>query len=642
MSLLNELQTRLGGWGFVWAWLLGFGLVVYLGLSGGGYDSVVSGEAGIAIWWILLLGVLVGALPRRRPGGAALVSLGLLAAFAAWTTLSLRWTESSEKTATEAAMVITLLGVFGLAILSRGRKGAGQMVGAVAAGIAVIALVALLARLHPSFFPAAAEAGRFLESSRERLSYPLDYWNALGALIGIGLPLILHFSSSSRSTAVKALAGAAMPAMILALFLTLSRGGIAGAVLALAIYMLLADDRLPKALSLAIGGAGGGVLIFLISRRDEIEHGFTGPLARSQGNEMLWIAVVVCLLAGAAHAALAYGRRPRWAHVSRDQTLVACGAALLIVIVAFLAAGGPHRVSHAWTEFKKPSGETNRGTSRLGSAGGENRYQLWSSAVREFDSKPLTGTGSNTFQLWWTRDSDVSAAILDTHSLYLQTLGELGIVGLALLAVFIALATYCGVIRAVRSGPGGRRSVLAAAVAGSTVLWTTSLNDWDWKIPVVPVAALLLLAVAITAGDPEEESDPALSLPLRGAVVVVSLLALVAIAIPLAGTTLLRQSQDEAREGDTSAALEDARSAQNVQPGAASPRTQEALLLEEEGQLGAAAEAALAATEREPTNWRTWLLLSRIEAQRERPGPALAYYRKARSLNPLSPIFSSS
>jgi Flp pilus assembly protein TadD len=109
--------------------------------------------------------------------------------------------------------------------------------------------------------------------------------------------------------------------------------------------------------------------------------------------------------------------------------------------------------------------------------------------------------------------------------------------------------------------------------------------------------------------------------------------------VPLAATSFVRQSQEEASEGDVAAALSDARSAQNVEPFAATPHLQEALVLEEAGALTPAAVAARAATERESTNWRTWVVLSRIEARRGRAAPAVAAYRKARSLNPRSELF---
>ena len=45
------------------------------------------------------------------------------------------------------------------------------------------------------------------------------------------------------------------------------------------------------------------------------------------------------------------------------------------------------------------------------------------------------------------------------------------------------------------------------------------------------------------------------------------------------------------------------------------------------------------ATEREPTNWRPWLLLARVEAERGRVQAALRDFRKARSLRPHSAFF---
>lgn len=252
--------ARRADWGAVAIWLLGFGLVSYLGLKGGGYDPLVHDPIGIAVWWILLVTVLAGALPRLRLGPLAWVALALLVAFVAWTALSLAWTESPDKTSADLARVLGYLGFFALAVLSRSRRDAGQLIGAVAAAIALVAVVGLLSRLHPAWFPNAAQTGKFLEDS-ERLSFPLNYWNGLGALIAIGLPLALHAATTARSLVLKALAAAALPAMMLTLFLTLSRGGVAAALLAVAVFLALSPDRVPKALTLALAGAGGAVLI---------------------------------------------------------------------------------------------------------------------------------------------------------------------------------------------------------------------------------------------------------------------------------------------------------------------------------------------------------------------------------------------
>ena len=71
--------------------------------------------------------------------------------------------------------------------------------------------------------------------------------------------------------------------------------------------------------------------------------------------------------------------------------------------------------------------------------------------MRENTTKPLTGTGSGTFEFWWARDGDTDETVRDTHSLYLQTLGELGIVGFALI---VGLPRRD---RRRRSPPGARR-----------------------------------------------------------------------------------------------------------------------------------------------------------------------------------------
>src|SRR6187399_2912833 len=85
------------------AWLLPILLIVYLGMHNGGFDPIERDQVGIAVWWIVLVGTVVGILPVAGGTRYGRAMLGLLFAFALWNALSFIWTESAEQTATEVA-----------------------------------------------------------------------------------------------------------------------------------------------------------------------------------------------------------------------------------------------------------------------------------------------------------------------------------------------------------------------------------------------------------------------------------------------------------------------------------------------------------------------------------------------------------
>src|SRR3954466_5733595 len=166
----SRIGPALGGW------LLPFMLVLYLALKGGGYDEVIRGEVGIAIWWVVLLGALVGVLPVARISRAGWIGLGLLGAFFLWTTLGITWSGDSERSVAEVARLAMYAGVLALSLSVQGRDGLRRMVQGLTAGIAVVAALALLSRLHPAWFP-HNDLPEFIPDARSRLNYPLNYWN---------------------------------------------------------------------------------------------------------------------------------------------------------------------------------------------------------------------------------------------------------------------------------------------------------------------------------------------------------------------------------------------------------------------------------------------------------------------------------
>lgn len=635
-SLLDRVDFQA-----VAVWLLGFALVVYLALNGGGYDPIVRDQLGLAIWWGILLGLAVGALPLNRLRHGSWIALGLLAAYVAWVALSCIWTDATQNTVEDLGRVVTYLGVFALALSVRSSQGARRMAAALGSGIAVVALVALLSRLHPAWFPEARETVRQFQDTRSRLAYPLGYWNGVAALIAIGLPLVLYLACSARRIAVQALAAAALPAMALTVYFTFSRGGTLAAIVALALFLALAHDRLPKAATLLAAAAGAAILIAAAHQRGALDAGLGNALAHRQGDELAAMTLVVCAGVGLLQAGLAitlrHGTRPAWSMPSRRVSLGATSAALAIAALVFLAAGGPGKASHSWHEFKAAEG-TGNGAARFQSFSSNGRWPLWESSLEQNATKPLTGTGSGSFEAWWAQNRRSEGGFVrDAHSLYLQTLGELGIVGLALLAAFLGWVLVEGGRRYLRAGRQ-RRTQLAAVLAGSAAFCLGAAYDWLWQLAVIPIAFLLLASVLVSAGERPRRSPAPLAARLAG--VALALVAMVAIAIPLSGASALQKSQAEARAGNLAAALREAADARRAEPFATAPRLQQALVLEALGRLPAAEAAARSAVGREPQEWRAWTILSRLQARQGHARAALASYRRARTLNPQSPLFS--
>lgn len=629
--------------------LLAAALVVYLALRNGGYDPIPRDQVGVAVWWALLLGVAVQALPvpgRTRP---ALVALGLLFGFALWTAISLGWTQSSERTATELARIASYLGVFtlGICLATRRRAGAGQVLDGVTVGLAVAAALGVLSRLHMAWFP-VNELGNALPGIEieRRLAYPLGYSSAIGALAGMTAPLLLAATASARTIAVRALAAAALPIAGLALYLSTSGTGTAVAVAALVAFFALSPERLPKLLTLTAATGGAGLLAAAVANRDALARGLPTPGVEQQGTEVIWIALAVCaavalLQVGIALAGHRLGR-PGLLRIGRPQALAASAVVLVVAIPASVAAGLPHEVSHRWQTFKSRSGESGDSPSSSSSilnVSGSGRYQFWEAAVDESETAPWQGTGPGTFEFWWARHG-YTGFVRNAHSLYLENLGELGIPGLLLIGGFVLFVLGVGTVRSLRAPPE-ERLVLAAATAGAAGFAMAAALDWVWQLGALAVAFALLAAVAVSGYSLPEptrrrrRSQRRVRNRLqRAAVVAAAAAALVAIWLPLQGATALRASQVDAAQGDLAAALEKARDAADAQPYAAAPLLQQALVLEQQGRLVAAAPKVAAATRKEGEEWRTWMILARIEAERGRIDPALRAYRRAQALNP--------
>ena len=638
-----------------------------LALDGGGYDVTTRNCFAIAVWWAIGVGVAASVWPIARIPRAALVGGAALTALATMTAIWVPWADSAERAFTEFNRLAFYLGVFTLVVLGSNRRNATRWADGVALAIGAIAIVGLISRLFPDLWGDRGVSSFFPGGTRY-LGYPLDYWNGLGIFIGLGLPLMLRMAAEARTAVARALAIAPFPAVLGALYLTSSRGGFLTAAVAMLVFLALAGERLRLLVAALCAAAGSAAAILVLDARSELADGIlTSDVIHSQGRSAAVLIGVVCVL-----TALAYGfvsRFPIRAPQVKVPRVAVIAGAILLVAAAVVAANPSQRFEDFKQKPSNPFAATAGGSgasstpsdpassessvidsasSHLLSSGGNGRWQFWGAAVDEFETKPIAGRGPGSYEAWWAQHGSISYFTRHAHSHYLQTLGELGAIGLLLLLVFLLapVAALPGRLR----GRTPRERNLVAASAGLVAGFLVALGiDWIWELPVVAVVGVIAIALLVGpatlthAEAPQEQRTRSrrLRLAARAVVVVVALAVIAGQAIPLLAQDDLEVSRDRFAAADLDGARDAALEARDVQPWAASPHLQLALVEEAMGDLPAAREAVSEAIERDPLDWRLWLTAARIDEASGLTNAAEANLAKAAELNPRSPLFAN-
>jgi O-Antigen ligase len=604
--------------------VLGAG-VLAAGVDGGAYGLIARTEAFVLLWWVLLLASAFTLLPRARGTRAIAISLAAFLALAAWVAVSLAWTESRERTVIELARVAGLAGVVLVVALTFNGEQWRHGVAAVTVAATGVCALAMASRLAPELFTNPLGA-----TMLRRLAYPLNYWNALACWSAMTVALTLAWSAHAARVPVRAaaLAGACLAAGVV--YLTYARSGTAATVLGIAAVVALSRHRWLAAAHAAVVLAGAVAVVICVRAAPAIARGTGG-----EGGGKVALVLIVAMLAGALAAWLTARsglERVRMAPARTRRALAVFG----VIAAGAAAFVGPAAANRAWDSFHKPTPPlTGDPVNRLGTLGGT-RDALWSAALDTFAKDPLRGSGAGTFEFTWNRDRHRAYFVRDAHSLYLESLSELGLPGtLAVLAAVGAL-----LVAAMRTAVRARDAAGPAtgAAAALLVYCVCAGVDWMWESTAVTAAALALGGLAATRG--ARPAGP-LGAPRRAIVIAVAAGGL-AVQLPvLASAVQVQSSQRAIRVGDFDEAVSAATTAVQVAPWAASGYSQRALVLEQLG-FGARAEAdGRRAAQREPTNWKMWLVLARIEAERGRIRPALAHARRAASLNRRAPLFAT-
>ncbi len=479
--------------------LLPAGLIGYLAFNSGGFYPGAPAYAALVLCLALLLRMAFASDPFEGMSWALAVPAAAMALFTGFTLASQAWSHAPGLALTEFALplvyLLTLV-LFGSFAVSRERL--GWTLRLLGATILVICTCGLITRILPHVWPIAPEL------ANNRLSFPVTYWNALGVLAGFGVVICAHLTSDLKERAyVRALAAAAIPVLLVTLYFTFSRGAIAVTVVAIVVYSLFGRPRglLTAVLASAPAGAVGLAVAYGANRLATTHP--TVPGAVSQGHRVA-IVLLACVVGAAGLRLLLLPldwRLERLTLPRRARRYAARGGwAALGAVVLIIGVGFRGTISREYQRFVSPARVGNGADlrSRLTDPGNNGRLDLWRVALHGFESKPLVGNGAGTFADTWTQKRPTRVVAVDAHSLYLEVLDELGLVGLVLLLAVVVTALQ----RAARRIRGPDRP-LHAAVFAVMLAWAIHAGvDWDWEMPVVTIVFFVLAGCVLARQDP--------------------------------------------------------------------------------------------------------------------------------------------
>ena len=624
--------ARLGDWVAAAALaVLGFGAGVSA-IADGFYDLTVWGPITVGM---AALALAAAAVTSAKPRVIPLLALAGLTGLWLWSWLSASWAESADQAlvaagrwALYAAMLAALL------LLARTERDRWLPLICATVGIVVVAGYVLVRMLHGD-----AEALFF----GGRLRDPLGYVNGQAGYFLLGFWPCVALAEQGRS---KLLAGiGAGCALMLAGLLVLSqtRGVLPGTAASALVVLALVPGRPRRIFALAIIGLG--LVAISAPLLDVYQNVPTGQaadpeLVKLAARRIVQAALVVAVAWGVAQVVLervTKGDSPTASWLRRGERFLAAGVVAVALLAAVVAVGNPvDKIRQQYDDFVNLRVQDPGGTRFL--SGGGYRYDYWRIAWLEFKDAPLIGQGAGNYDDLYFVNRRTNEDIRQPHSLPLQTLAELGLVGMAFLVLFIG-AVLVGLWRQSRRAVElPERGMVAVAAGGAFIAWFVHTSvDWLHNIPGVTGVALCA-AVALVAPWTRRRSSA-----VSSRLVTVALVAVAAVAAADSVGRLAYAEKDRI----------DARDAIRSDPVEALRLANESLALNDRSvptlYLKSAAYARLGdyrdargtlhdAIELEPRDHLTWALLGDLTARHGDFRRARRYYLRSVSLNPKNPF----
>lgn len=648
------------------ALLLAAALCLITFLAGGGLnpEDTIAVEIGITlVSGIVGAGAILLAPSGRRMDGVAPVVL--LVAFAALSAISVVWSVTPDASWQDAGRLFAYSALFAAAALlvRAAPQRWSSVLGAVAIAAVVVCGYALLTKVLPNHL----DSGEVYA----RLRAPYGYWNATGLAAAMGVVACLWLGSRRAGhMLLSALAYPACGLLLVTLMLAYSRGSLAVAAIGVGVWMCIVPLRLRGAALLIVSGACAAVVVAFDFAESALSSEGVALSQRVAAGHRLGVLLIAMLLvltvAGVAIGFATARRAPSAIARRRAGALLLTGLALAVVaLIGALAVS--HRgltgtISHELSSLTNPNAPVPSNTPGRLTAVSSVRARYWKEAIQVFEAHPVLGAGAEGYATASLRYKPANLEARHAHGYLVQTLADLGLVGIALtLALLIAWLVAAG--RATH--PFNRRwsrwrwrrldlpysperigllSMLCIVIA----FGFHSLEDWTWYVPGTACTALLCAGWLAGRGPLERSAQQAPSrwrhlapgkvsgvrAAAAGAALVVALLA--------AWTQWQPQRSSEASQESLALASTSPQRALAAAHSAVSrdPLSMQALFAladaqQSMGQQRAAQQTLRHAAQLQPSNPETWLTLGVYDMSR-RPKAAVKELRAALYLSPQS------
>jgi hypothetical protein len=621
-------------------------LFVALAATEGGFNPTTWYPA--AVFTLGLAAVSIFGLARAgriaTPRGQR-IAIACLAAFTAWTFLSIIWAEVPAVAWEGANRTLLYLIVFGLfAVMSWGTTTGAALLGAHSVAIAALALYTV--------GDLAAAADPELGLIRGRLVEPTGYQNATAALfLASFFPALLLASRREVPWWARAALLPSAGILLGAAILPQSRGAAIVLPLMAIAFVALSPGRVRLILT-----AAPVVLAVLLASPplfdvySVVVDGGDVQAAFDDAFGALWMSALALLVIGAA-IGLAERRLVAPPAVARATTLGVAGLVAIAAVGGGVAAlnetGDPVQwLDDRWEDFKSGDPGPIEAESRFGGTLGSNRYDFWRVALDEFADEPVTGIGMDQFAVDYVRERESDEEPANPHSVVVKVLSQTGLVGALLFGAFLVAALAGAVTARVRAG----NSLTGAVAAGATISFAYWLvhgsADWFWEFPglTMPAVAWLAMAGSLAYPRPEPVAAPA-SVPRPGWLRVIGIgvtglvlaVALATFVFPWGAARDVEIASDN-WPADPQAAFDRLDRARSLNPldGDADAVAGTIAVRLDDPEL--AESYFTEAVERNSSNWYAQLMLGSVQAASGEPRSALAHLEAAAALTPDDPL----